>query len=226
MENKNPRDKVVELIKTKTTTKRNVFENTKLLFEDLKHALKEVGNDLFSKTTSKNPIVIEVTDKGQYEARIKVGGDTLIFIMHSNVFDFDTSHRIHKTSLVREDRLASLCGQIYVYNFLSDSFKYNRYNDIGYLLARIFINKDNHFFVEGKKQIGFLYNDFENDIIDKNKFINIIDNLILHALEFDLYTPPYESFAEVTVEQIEEVSNNLKFQTAKRMGFKFGADGE
>jgi len=33
---------------------------------------------------------------------------------------------------------------ISIYNFLSDSFKFNRVNDIGYLIARVFTNKENH----------------------------------------------------------------------------------
>ena len=41
------------------------------------------------------------------------------------------------------------CGVINMYNFLSDSFKYNRENDLGYLIGRMFINKENTF-VEGK----------------------------------------------------------------------------
>ncbi len=224
METVDPRNKVIELIQTKTTIKREVFENTKKVFDLLKQALLEVSLDLSAQTKTNNPIHIEFTDKGQYECRIKVGGDTLIFLMHSNVFDFEKSHRIHKTSLVRESAYSSLCGQIYVYNFLSDSFKYNRFNDLGQLVARIFVNKDNHFFLEGKKQLTFLYNDFQNDVLDKNSISKIINHLILHCLEFDLIIAPFNLFEEVTVEEIEQVSNNLKFQTGKRLGFKFKSD--
>jgi hypothetical protein len=40
-------------------------------------------------------------------------------------------------------------GVVNVYNFLSDSFRYNRERDLGYLVARIFLNKEGHFFVQG-----------------------------------------------------------------------------
>ena len=55
-----------------------------------------------------------------------------------------------KQKYVKEDKMRSFCGVIHVYNFLNDSFKYNRLNDVGNLVARIFVNKDKHFFVEGE----------------------------------------------------------------------------
>jgi hypothetical protein len=33
-------------------------------------------------------------------------------------------------------------------------------------VARLFLNKDGHFFVQGKRQLGFLYNDLANNPID------------------------------------------------------------
>ena len=39
---------------------------------------------------------------------------------------------------------------------------------MGYCIGRIFINKENHYFVEGKRQLGFLYNDFMNSKMNKN----------------------------------------------------------
>ena len=43
------------------------------------------------------------------------------------------------TSYVKEDKNRSYCGVIHLYNFLADSFKYNRLNDVGYLIGRVFI---------------------------------------------------------------------------------------
>ena len=40
-----------------------------------------------------------------------------------------------------QNQLGTFCGIINIYNFLSDSFKYNRESDLGYLVGRIFINK-------------------------------------------------------------------------------------
>jgi hypothetical protein len=42
------------------------------------------------------------------------------------------------------------------------------------------------------------------------------------ALQFDLYLPPYEYLEEITVAQVQEISDSLKLKTGKRMGFKPG----
>ena len=144
--------------------------------------------------------------------------------MHSNVFDFEHSHKIHQLSYVRKNRLNSYCGIIHVYNFLTDSFRYNRMEDLGYLIARIFVNRENHFFVEGKRQLGYLYNDFENKCIDKKTMKEIIYSIILYTLEFDLLVPPYDHVSIVSVEQMIQKFQNPKFKTGKRVGFQFSYD--
>ena len=50
------------------------------------------------------------------------------------------------------DRANSYCGVINIYTFLSDSFKFNRNADEGYLIGRIFVNRERSYFVEGKHQ--------------------------------------------------------------------------
>ena len=158
---------------------------------------------------------------GDFESKLKFSGDTLLFHMHSNVFDFPNSHSIHKTKYVKQDKLRSFCGVINIYNFLSDSFKYNRMNDAGYLIARVFINKDSHFFVEGDKQLGFLFNDFVNQQINTDQIDKIINETMVYALNFDLQTPNFNDVKVVSVHQILDMNNNQKLKTAKRMGYKF-----
>ena len=94
-------------------------------------------------------------------------------------------------------------------------------HDSGFLIARIFINKDNHFFVEGDKQLGFLFNDFIHQQIDIPQINNIINVLMIYALNFDLQTPNFNDVKEVFVHQILDMNNNQKIKTAKRMGYKF-----
>ena len=35
------------------------------------------------------------------------------------------------------------------------------------MIGRLFINKEKHFFTEGNGRMSFLYNNFQNDILDK-----------------------------------------------------------
>ena len=111
-------------------------------------------------------------------------------------------------------------------NFLNDSFKYNRVNDVGYLIARIFLNNETHFFTEGKRQLGFLYNDFPNAVLNKDVLKDILHSAIIYALDFDLLTPPFENMKEVTVMEIMEATNSMNIKTGKRLGFRFQADND
>ena len=187
-----------------------------ILCEDLKTEMGKIDEH----------VVIEFIEKGEYEFHIKFGGDILVFFMHTNIFEFDNSHSMWNTSYVKEDELRAFCGMINVYNFLADSFKYNRINDVGYLVARLFVNKDLHYFVEGKRQLGFLYNDFVNEVISKEKIKKIIESAILYSMDFDLLTPHYDTMKEVSVHEVIQVTNAMNIKTGKRLGFKFQADND
>jgi hypothetical protein len=210
---------------SKATMKLQVYKTTLAHFNIIKEVLNELSIELKTKIYKVNKeIVIEYKEKGYFEVEIKFGGDILVFMMHSNVFEFPRDHQINKTSYVKEDPERSYCGVIYVYNFLADSFKYNRVNDLGYLVARIFINKENHFFVEGKKQMGLLYNNFVNKTIDRASIYKIIESAILYCIDFDLLTPFYDDVKQVSVGEFTETNNNMMLKTGKRLGFRFEAD--
>ena len=216
----NDKENIVELLKTKSSAKQEVFRKTKSVFAEFQQHLEAKSNIINNELADKDVQVIYSSD-GDFESKLKFSGDTLLFHMHSNVFDFPNSHSIHKTKYVKQDKLRSFCSVINIYNFLSDSFKYNRMNDAGYLIARVFINKDSHFFVEGDKQLGFLFNDFVNQQINTDQIDKIINETMVHALNFDLQTPNFNDVKVVSVHQILDMNNNQKLKTAKRMGYKF-----
>jgi len=223
----NAKELILKTLKTKACLKQDVFKKTKAVFLNFKDEAKELLAELKleMEKVDKN-ILVEFIEKSEYEFHIKFGGDVLVFFMHTNVFDFEKSHQIWNTSYVKNDELRSYCGMINVYNFLADSFKYNRLNDVGYLVARIFLNKDLHYFVEGKRQLGFLYNDFVNEVIDNKKIKNIIESSILYSMDFDLLTPGYDTMKMVSVNDVNEVTSAMSIKTGKRLGFKFQADND
>ena len=75
------------------------------------------------KSLKEKGVEVEYSSKGKFEAQIKFSGDTLLFHMHSNIFDFPSVHPLYKTKYVKEDKSRAFCGVINVYNFLSDSLK-------------------------------------------------------------------------------------------------------
>ena len=213
-------ENIINLLQTKACTKQKVYRETKEVFTNFQKQLKDKSSVVNTEITDKDVQVVYFSD-GDFDARLRFSGDTLLFHMHSNVFDFPSSHSIHKTKYVKEDTLRSFCGVINIYNFLSDSFKYKRLNDAGYLIARVFINKEKNFFVEGDKQLGFLFNDFVNKQINTNEIKKIINEAMIYALDFDLHVPNFNEVKVVSVHQILDINNNHKLKTAKRMGYKF-----
>jgi hypothetical protein len=219
-------NEIIDKFKTKSVLKQQVYQNTRQVFAQLKQVAMDFVTDS-KKEIKKNKISqieVEFNDKGEFEAELKFAGDALVFIMHTNVFQFPREHSIMRNSYIKEDESRAYCGVIYVYNFLADSLKYKRENDIGYLVARIFVNKEFHFVVEGKRQINFLNNTFIIEPIDYQILKKILETAIIYSIDFDLLLQPYDMLKEVTLSQLLEYSSSMHLQTGKRLGFRFQAD--
>ena len=224
--NKN-QDLLFNLIKDKGVLKQDVFSNIILNFKILKNVLKEIGDDLKDRIDKVDErVIVEYKDSGEFEAQLRVSGDLLMFQMHSNVFKFDMNNSLWKSSYLSENPHRGYCGVINIYNFLNDSFKYNRVNDLGYLIGRVFVNHENHFMVEGKRQLGFLYNDFAKSTVNKDQLKSIVQSAILYALDFDLLIPNYDIVKETSVSQVQQISDTLKLKTGKRLGFTFQSNND
>jgi len=153
--------KIIKLLTEKSVMKQDVFKNTIATFELLKECINEISDSLISEVKGIDKrISIDVAGTSTQSTQLKVAGDMLEFFMHSNVFEFEKTHSMFKTSYVKQNEYNSYCGIINVYNFLADSFKYNRSEDLGYLVCRIFINRENHFFIEAKGTLGIKYSMF------------------------------------------------------------------
>lgn len=172
------------------------------------------------------PFLFDYTNRGSFEFQVKFGSDVLIFFMHSNVFEIPRDHLIMKSSYIREDKQRSYCGIIHIFNFLADSFKYNRTTDVGYCIGRIFVNREGHYFTDGKREVGMLYNNFAINVLDEQAADQIIHSAVSYALQFDLLTPPYENIKEVTVAEMQTTLDAIAVSTGKRLGFRFQADTE
>lgn len=220
-----PRDMILRMLQLKSGMKQDVYHRILGLFHELKEVLQEVAEDLEHEMVQRDKRVsVQYRDKGEMTCELKVAGDTVIFHMHTNVFRLDQGHSLWKTSYLEEDEQRGYFGVINVYNFLSDSFKYNRERDLGYLVSRLFLNKDGHFFVQGKRQLGFLYNDLAGNKMDREVLKQVIYSTIIYVLDFDLLTPPYDQVNQVTVSEMNEINAGLQLSTGKRLGFRFQAD--
>ncbi len=210
----------------KTNVKQEVYRKTVSSFSLLKEVLKELAEEYreILKNKVDDHILPVYQEKGIFEAEFRIGGDLLIFSMHTNVFVFNREHPIWKLDYIKNNPMNSYCGVFNIYNFLADSFKYNRMEDLGYLIARIFVNRENHFFVEGKRQSGELVKDFASDELTKENLKEILETAIQYAIDFDLLVPPYDQVKIANVDQMQTEINHSKIQTGKRLGFKFNSD--
>jgi hypothetical protein len=227
MEKQSPEDLILKLLKEKTGVQLDVREKTIEIFKLMKVVLAEVAQQIAKQVASFDKrIVVQYKEKSEFEVNLTIAEDVLVFYMQSNVFTFDRAHPVWQASYLKNNEGNGYCGSISIYNFLSDSFKYSRTEDLGYLIARIFVNHESHFFVEGKRQLGFLYNNFSTAVLDKAAIHDIINSAILYTLDFSLYAPPFDNVKEVSVSVMEEESNKMQFQTGKRLGFRFNADND
>ncbi|SDM58059.1 hypothetical protein SAMN05421813_11634 [Daejeonella rubra] len=213
---------ILKLLENKAAVKQKIFQTTSDVFNQFKTVLHEIGLDMQADFSKKNQNVeITYSDKGDFEVQLKFSGDVLVLSMHSNVFSFPPEHEINKLKYVEEDPLRKYCGIIHIHNFLADSLKYNRSSDIGYLLGRIFINKEEHFFVDGQSQLGFLFNSFHKGKLKKQQVRKILELAIIYCMEFDLLTPPFETVRLITLEERQYMGSNSGYPTGKHMGYKF-----
>ncbi|MBC7383654.1 MAG: hypothetical protein H7296_11800 [Bacteroidia bacterium] len=212
---------IKKILLEKSSTKQLAYRNTREVFVQLKEQLKNLTTELSGEIYQVDPNVeIKYYDKSDLEVHLKFSGDTLVFMMHTNVFDFEPNHFIPKSKYVHEDPMREYCGMIQMYNFLADSIKYNREGDQGYLVGRIFINKDKHFFIEGKRPLSFIYNDFENCIITDASLKNVIIEAMYYCINFDLLAPPIDVANYITVEQKNQMNFSGGVPIAKRLGFR------
>lgn len=221
-----PFEQIVAGLREKSQLKADVFDQSLEVFNLLKDVLSETSNDLndMLEEHCNRRVRLEYRDRGRYEAELKFADDVLIFSMHTDIFQFDRNHSIWKNPHIKEDPSRSYCGVICVYNFLSDSLKYNRTEDLGYLVARIYVNKDKSFFVEGKRQKKQNTSIFGKYTLGREELVSIVQTAILYTLSFDLLVPPFDIVKVASVDQINAKIESAKLRTGKRMGFEYNSD--
>jgi hypothetical protein len=211
---------ILNLLLTKSALKQDIFQDTQKVFVDLKKVLSTEVEALKSQIKDER-IRMQYIDKGEYEAQVFVGSDVLLFHRHTNVFLLPESHPFWELEYLKENSDRGYFGIIYIYNFLAQSFIQGRMEDPGYLIGRIFINCEGHFFVEGKGPLGTTFKSLTEGMISEQILKQIILTSFAYAVDFDLLTPPYEIVSQINVRQIQAISASLSMQTGKRLGFKF-----
>ena len=219
------KESLKNLVFDKSDLKQRVFAATKETFELFRTITRELISTFqeVNRSEGRN-VAFEFTDHGDFEFEVKFAGDVLVFDMHTNVFEFSRDHQVMKSQYIREDSRRSYCGVIRIYNFLADSFTYHRDQDLGYMIGRVFVNCEKHYFIEGKRELGMLYNNFNIALINSESVQSIVESAIEYTTNFDLLTPPYDEVKMVSVGEMRSDYDKKSMATGKRLGFRFQAD--
>ena len=213
------------LVFDKSDLRQGVYLATREAFDMFRATAREIIMELHQHPRcEKYKERFTFTNRGDFEFEVKFGSDVLLFLMHSNVFEFSRDHQVMKSPYIREDASRSHCGVIRIYNFLADSIEYRREQDLGYMIGRVFINKEKHYFIEGKRELGMLYTNFGTSLIDSASVQSIVESAIEYTTNFDLLTPPYDEEKQVSVGEMMSDIDKKSLVTGKRLGFRFQAD--
>lgn len=213
---------IIKALKTKASAKQQIYRNTFEIFNQMKTIAAETTKQLAEKFAPiDDTVIIEYRDVNQFEFHVKFSGDLLVFTMHSNVITFPPQHVLFKSPYIQEDPGRSYFGHIMVYNFMADSIKYNRMQDPGYLIARFLVNKDKHFYIEGVRQLSFLYPDIAKNAFSEEVLSVFIESSMHLSIETDLQAPPLQQLLVITLGQ--KMANQM-VHGGEKVGFKMQQD--
>lgn len=212
-------DQIFDGLKQKSTAKQAIYRNTLAAFD----CLRAVSQELVVELASKRPpldasVVLEYRSVNDLEFHIRFSGDLLVFVMHSNIVTFPDDYGPMPSAYVSSDFRRRFFGHIMAYNFMADSIKYQRLNDPGYLVGRLLVNIDNHYFLEGVQQLELPNNDMSDNVMTTDAMRLFIESAMIAAVNNDLIAPPLTEIQKINVKQKLE---NQQVSRGSKVGFSF-----
>lgn len=215
---------IKNLLENKSTAKQATYRHIVEAFSILSHEAKRVVDELLKRAhPDDKDVTVEYNTVSEHEFDVKLAGDMLIFVMHTNVVTFEDSHPIMKEDYILQNDVNRYFGQIMIYNFMADSLRFNRSNDPGYLLARLMINHDNRFFIEGEKELAE-YNKISETPITEEILRKIVKIVLRMAIENDLIAPPFKEVKSITLHQKREHAPELG--GGQKIGFRMSYENK
>ncbi|MEP1095360.1 MAG: hypothetical protein ABJG78_09640 [Cyclobacteriaceae bacterium] len=218
----NPSAHIAQLLTSKSDVKQITYRNVCKTFKALKKEASKITEEINAKTSAKDEdLVLSVDDVSDQEFHLKVAGDLLVFFLHTNIITLSDDYSYNKSEYVLENPLRKYLGQINVYNFMSDSLKFNRVNDPGYLLSRLMINAENRFIVEGDGQINFMFESVSSKELEPTDLNILIQLIVTQAVENDLVAPPFQKIRGLTLQQ--KLAKTEVLGAGNKIGFQMSS---
>jgi len=210
---------IKRMLESKSAAKQTTFKHLAKAFNLMCTDSRRIINELRDDAQPGNEdVTLYFRSISKHEFHVKLAGDLLIFVMHTNIITFDDEHEVMKDEYIRLNDLNRYFGQINIYNFMYDSLRYNRGNDPGYLIGRLMINHEDRFFMEGEKPFTRLYGRVSPQPIDDPTLQNIVKLSLQIAIKNDLMAPPYSKVRSLTLNQKNE--HTIELGGGQKIGFQ------
>ena len=211
---------IAEGLREKSSAKQAIFRATQAAFTLLRQVSQQLCLELTQKVTTNADasVRIECLPINEMEFHIRFSGDLLVFVMHSNIVTFPADFGPLTTPYVAADFRRRFFGHIMAYNFMADSIRYQRLNDPGYLLGRLLINIDSHYFLEGVQQLQLPDNDMSHNAVTPESLRLFVESAMIAAVNNDLIAPPLPEIQKISVKQKLE---NQQVSRGSKVGFSF-----
>src|SRR5258706_6657404 len=224
-EQKDPIDYISHLLESKSTAKQVTYKNLLNAFNLLGKESKRIINELKKKAKPGDvDVTLDFKLITEHEFNVKLAGDLLVFVLHTNIVTFDDNHPVMQSEYIKQQEVNRYFGQIMIYNFMSDSIKYNRVNDPGYLLARLLINHEGRYVIEGEGRLGLLAHQISEVPIAENELNILVKLSLMIAIENDLMAPPFPQVKFITLFQKNEKTQELG--SGQKIGFKMSYENK
>lgn len=209
---------IKHLLESKSTAKQTAYKHICKAFSILQAESKSVVEELKRRAhPSDDDVTVEYNDVHAHEFDVKLAGDMLIFAQGTNIVTLEEAHPILQDEYILQNDVNRYFGQIMVYNFMADSMKYNRTNDPGYLLARLMINHENRFFIEGERDLK-PYNSISPNPVTEDDLKTFVKIVLKMAIENDLVAPAFTEVKAITLNQ--KRNHTFELGGAQKIGFR------
>lgn len=214
-----PLEFIAQQLETKSLAKQQAYHN----LIDAHHQMEKEARKMVTKLNEVHKlddkdVTLKVHRENEQEFHLKIAGDLLIFLLHTNIITFQPEHGINKSAYIQKDERRKYFGQIMVYNFMADSLKFKRLNDPGYLVSRFMINHEKHFMVEGEGQLSFMFSEISNQPVTNADISVFIQLCVMRSIESDLIAPPFLDIRPITLVQKIDRTNDLG--AGQKIGFR------
>lgn len=220
-----PLERIRTMLEYKSTAKQITYKKLLTAFDILAKESKRIITELKKKVKpGDSDVTLDFKKINAHEFQMKAAGDMVIFVLHTNIVTFDESHELMKDPYIRASELNRYFGQIMIYNFMSDSLEFNRLNDPGYLLARLLINHEGRYIIEGEGKLGVVFSHISDSPITEADLNVLVKLALTLAIENDLTALPYPQVKFITLHQKLEKTQELG--AGSKIGFQMSYQGK